>query len=88
MERCVDGSGNLCHIGHERVPFCFREFEELVHMILIGHDAPTHVGLFLEQENSGYAQVTDFDHQVVLQLISGAVKAIGIFFHQGIRWFG
>jgi len=82
VEGFLHGTGHLGHVGHEGVAVVVAELVQVVHMVLVGHEAAATVGLLLEEEGARDAQRGKLDHQIVEGLIVLAVQALlGVTLH-------
>ena len=65
IEYFLHRAGHPYDIGHECVPFFVAEHVQVVYVVFVGNQATPAIRLFLEQEQSGYRERSDFDHQLV-----------------------
>ena len=82
IECLLHGTGHLSHISHEGIAIFVTQFIQVVHMVLIGHEATATIGLFLKEKGSRHRQLGELNHQVVKCLIVSAVQTLlGITLH-------
>jgi hypothetical protein len=75
-EGALQGVGGVGDVLHEQAEFGCGEFDELVDVPQLGHDAPSAVGLFIKQVQQGDLQRGDGSHHVMEALVAAAVEAI------------
>ena len=76
------GAGHTGHILHESVALLVSQFEKVVDMLVVGHEATAVIGLLFEEEYSRHIEFGYFNHKIVKSLIVGAIKTVlGITFH-------
>lgn len=76
LEQFLHGTCDLCDVGHEEVTLLIIKFIKVVDMMVVSDEASSAVGLLLEKEDAGNAEMADLNHEIVKSLVVLAIETV------------